>query len=164
LFYKKNKKVVSKQPPIFKWQKKCTKPVTLKKFKFIQPFGPNVQVDLDSPLAIFETFFDGELFNIIITQTELYVTQKNKNFPISIEEIKAFFGILVIMGFHKLPTLRSYWSTDFNFSVSRISNIMSLKRFLQILRFLHINENTKIPKRGEPDHHKLYKVLPLIEN
>lgn len=160
----KNKKVVSKQPLIFKWQKKCTKPVTFKKFKFIQPFGPNVQVDLDSPLAIFETFFDDELFNIIITQTQLYATQKNKNFSISIEEIKAFFGILIIMGFHKLPTLRSYWSTDFNFSVSRISNIMSLKRFLQILRFLHINDNTKMPKRGEPNHHKLYKVLPLIEN
>lgn len=129
LFHKKNKKVVSKQPLILKWQKKCTKPVTFKKFKFIQPFSPNVQVDLDSPLAIFETFFDDELFNIIVSQTELYATQKNKSFSISIEEIKAFFGVLIIMGFHKLPTLRSYWSTNLNFSVSRISNIMSLKRF-----------------------------------
>jgi len=69
-----NKKVVSKMPIIFKWQKKCIRPVTFKKFKFIQPFGPNVQVDLDSPLAIFETFFYDELFNIIITQTEFYAT------------------------------------------------------------------------------------------
>lgn len=159
----KKKKFLPK-PITYQWTKTTKGPRTFKKFKFDQPFGPNIPIDLDSPLAIFQTFFDNELFEHIKIQTELYASQNNKNITISIEEIKAFFGILIIMGFHKLPTLRSYWSNDSNFHVERISNIMSLKRFLQILRYLHINDNTKMPTRGEQNYHKLFKVLPLIQN
>lgn len=68
------------------------------------------------------------------------------------------------MGFHPLPSLRQYWSCDKNFRVDRIADLISQKRFLQILRFLHINDNNNMPKRGEPNFDKLYKIRPLIEN
>lgn len=144
--------------------KKNSVPSTYKKFKYNQPYGPNVPVDLESPLAIFETFFDSQLFEHIKIQTELYTSQKNKNFTTSIEELKAFLGLLILMVFHKLPSLKLYWSTDLNFHVERVAKVMSVKRFLQLLRFLHMNDNTQIPKRGESDFNKLYKVLPLIES
>lgn len=51
------------------------------------------------------------------------------------------------MGFHRLPSLRLYWSADENFYNHRISNIMTQKRFLNILRYLHLNDNSKMPKR-----------------
>lgn len=80
------------------------------------------------------------------------------------DELKAFLGVLVIMGFHTLPSLKQYWSTDKNFHVSRVANIMTQKRFLQILRNNHLNDNNKMPKRGERGFDKLYKLRPLIES
>lgn len=39
---------------------------------------------------------------------------------------------------------------------------MSLKRFLSILRFIHLNNNLTMTKRGHVDYDKLYKMRPLI--
>ncbi|XP_015375252.1 PREDICTED: piggyBac transposable element-derived protein 4-like, partial [Diuraphis noxia] len=132
------------------------------RFKFTQPFGPKVPVDINSPIDIFKLFFDDDILHTFKTQSELYAAQCNQKFFTSVEELQAFFGCLIIMGFHKLPTIRCYWSTDANFQVPRISSIMSLKRFLSILRFLHLNDNLSMPKRGHVNYDKLYKVRPLI--
>jgi hypothetical protein len=79
-----------------------------------------------------------------------YAQQKGKDLDIQKEELKAFLGILVIMGFHQLPNLRMYWSTDGNLHVQRIADIMPIKRFLSILRLLHLNDNTTVPKKVPP--------------
>lgn len=39
---------------------------------------------------------------------------------------------------------------------------MTLKRFLKVLRYLHVNDNEVMPKKGEPEFDKLYKVRPII--
>ncbi|KAG5866483.1 hypothetical protein JTB14_027542 [Gonioctena quinquepunctata] len=46
--------------------------------------------------------------------------------------------------------------------VSRIANTISLKRFLTILRYLHINNNENAPKKGDPNFDKLYKLKPMM--
>nr|CAI5823126.1 unnamed protein product [Callosobruchus analis] len=79
------------------------------------------------------------------------------------DELQAFFGMLLIMGFHTLSSLRLYWSTDQNFHVSRISSIMSQKRFLHILRYLHLNDNDVMPQRGNDRFDRLYKVRPPVD-
>ncbi|CAI6348589.1 unnamed protein product [Macrosiphum euphorbiae] len=158
----KKKKKFPQPTLIFKWKKKGCRPKTFRRYKFTQPFGPKVPVDINSPIDIFKLFFDDDILYTFKTQSELYAAQCNQQFVTSIEELQAFFGCLIIMGFHKLPTIRSYWSTDANFQVPRISSIMSLKRFLSILRFLHLNNNLTMPKRGHVNYDKLYKVRPLI--
>lgn len=158
----KKKKRVPQPTLIFKWKKKGYRPKTFRRFKFTQPFGPKVPVDINSPIDIFKLFFDDDILHTFKTQSELYAAQCNQQFFTSVEELQAFFGCLIIMGFHKLPTIRSYWSTDANFQVPRISSMMSLKRFLSILRFLYLNNNLSMPKRGHVYYDKLYKVRPLI--
>ncbi|KAG5862217.1 hypothetical protein JTB14_001592 [Gonioctena quinquepunctata] len=37
-----------------------------------------------------------------------------------------------------------------------------MKRFLKILRFLHLADNEQMPKKGEDGYNKLYKVQPLL--
>ncbi|KAG8243156.1 hypothetical protein J6590_108659 [Homalodisca vitripennis] len=66
------------------------------------------------------------------------------------------------MGFHNLPSMRLYWSSDSVFHVDAIARVMTQKRFLKLLRYLHLNDNCKIPKRGEPNYDRLYKVRPMI--
>ncbi|XP_025413752.1 uncharacterized protein LOC112685917 isoform X1 [Sipha flava] len=99
----------------FKWKKQGNRSKTFRRFKFTQPFGPNVPVVINSPIDIFKLFFDDNILYTFKTQSELYAARCNQHFVTSVEELKAFFGCLIIMGFHKLPTIRSYWSSDTNF-------------------------------------------------
>jgi hypothetical protein len=66
------------------------------------------------------------------------------------------------MGFHTLPSMRLYWNSDQNFAFSRICDVMPLKRFLKIVRYIHLNDNQCTPKKGEAHYDKLYKVRPFL--
>lgn len=148
-----------------KWTKNLRFQEKFKNFNFSQNFGstlPNIG-DV-TPLQIFKKMFSDELLNKIVEETNLYASQNKHNFSIEIDELQAFFGILVIMGFHHLPGMRMYWSYDPNFRVERIANIMSIKRFLAILRHIHLNNNEKCPKKGENNFDRLYKLRPLIDH
>jgi hypothetical protein len=68
------------------------------------------------------------------------------------------------MGIHPLPSMKVYRSEDENFHIERIARIMTLKRFLFILRHLHLNDNTKMPNRGTNGYDKLYKLRSLIDH
>ncbi|KAL3269481.1 hypothetical protein HHI36_008549 [Cryptolaemus montrouzieri] len=76
-----------------------------------------------------------------------YASQKSKQF-----QLETFFAILIIMGFHALPSMRLYWSVNNNTRVDRVANIMSQKRFL------HLNDNEKMPKRDLSEFDKMYKL------
>jgi hypothetical protein len=102
-----------------------------------------VLVEIKSPMQNFDIYFS-DFYQYIVDQSNLYSNQCGKNLNLSIIEFKAFLGILIIMGFHRLPSLRLYWNADENFYNHRISNIMTQKRFLNILRYLHLNDNSKI--------------------
>lgn len=62
------------------------------------------------PVAHFKKFFSDKVFDLIVTQTNLYAEQQNINWqPVDKQEISAFLGILIIMGYHILPhTLGAY--------------------------------------------------------
>lgn len=98
-------------------------------------------------------------------QTNLYAAQnKQKNWvDVSDVEIQAFLGLLILMGIHPLANLDLYWATDPLFCVPEIANVMTSKRFKMILRNLHLNDNQKMPKRGEPEFDKLYKIRPIVD-
>ena len=48
-----------------------------------------------------------ELVDFIVLETNRYANSKGEVFVTTSEEIKAFLGIVLLMGYHKLPTLRS---------------------------------------------------------
>ncbi|KAF0711469.1 piggyBac transposable element-derived protein 4-like, partial [Aphis craccivora] len=52
------------------------------------------------------------------------------------------FNFNELYGPNVLPSLRLYWSADEHFYNHRISNVMTQKRFLNILRYLHLNDNS----------------------
>ncbi|CAG5046982.1 unnamed protein product [Parnassius apollo] len=117
------------------------------------------------PHTYFGLFFSEEILSVIVEQTNLYAAQnKQKNWvDVSVVEIQEFLGILVLMGVHPLPNLDLYWATDPLFCVREIADVMTSKRFKMILRNLHLNDNTKMPQRGEPEFDKLYKIRPLVD-
>ncbi|KAL4104080.1 hypothetical protein QTP88_019393 [Uroleucon formosanum] len=136
--------------------------LTYNTFNFNEPYGLNVFVDTKSSLQNFEIFFS-DFYQHIVDQSNLYSQQCGKNLNLNVDELKAFLGILIIMGFNKLPSIRIYWSADENFYNPRIANVMTQKRFLNILRYIHLNDNSVMPQRGSPTFDKLYKIRPMID-
>ena len=67
-------------------------------------------------------FFDEELINLIVTETNIYAKQTiqrtrtsrhnrlNKWHPTNSEEIRKFFGLFMWMGLVRMGNITSYWS------------------------------------------------------
>lgn len=148
-----------------KWTRSDATPQTFAKSNFSRRFGVTGknEFDLSSPKKIFLTVISTIFLQYIVEQSNLYAIQNGQTLNLTMEELKAYFGMLIIMGFHSLPSLRLYWSKDCNFGVPRIQQVMPLKRFLRITRLLHFNDNLCMPRKEHADYDKLYKIRPFLE-
>ena len=64
------------------------------------------------------------------------------------------------MGRCQLSDVRDYLSEELG--QERITNGFSRKRFTDILRYLHCNDNVIALPRNNPDHDKLHKIMPVM--
>ena len=69
-----------------------------------------------------------------------------------------FLALVITMGVVNYPSLHHYWSRAWPFHTSTFSSIMSRDRFLLLLKFLHLANNTEQVPRGQPGHDRLYKL------
>ena len=126
----------------------------------VQPFVPS-----DGPLDFFNRFFDTAVYDLLVSQTNLYASQQKIRFwqDVDVAEMKAFIGILIAMGLHDVPHTDLCWSSDPLFRIQPIANIMVAKRFKKIRQAFHLNDNSQAPPRGDANHDKLFKLRPLID-
>jgi len=68
-----------------------------------------------------------------------------------------FLGLLLISGYHNLPSEADYWSTAEDLEAPIFSKIMARDRFRVIKSCLHIADNDNLAQS------KVAKVLPLLE-
>lgn len=140
---------------------------------FLQAVGPMTILPVGAlALDFFLLFMSSRILQNILRETNWYASQtlQAKNTDpttwkqLSMEELKAFFGLLVAMSIHKLPCLRDYWSSNWVLSVSAFSRVMPLNRFLDIWNNVHLSDNTKMPKPGNSNFDKLFKVRQFIDD
>ena len=100
--------------------------------------------DNKSCTELFELFFSDKLFEHILKETARYAAEsKNESsFTLSKEELKSFLGILLLSGYHKVPSERHYWSTEEDLGVDIVKNALSRNRYLQIKSMLHFTDNS----------------------
>ena len=79
-----------------------------------------------------------------------------------LDEIKAFIGVVILMGIVKLPKISNYWATDEGFYQLSIAKVFPRDRYLQLMRYLHISDPQTMPEKTHPDY-KLYRVKPIIQ-
>lgn len=79
---------------------------------------------MNAMLNYFELFMTETFLNLIVTQLNVYASQNKQELCLTIVELKAIIGILIIMDFNVLPSMRLYWSDNENFHNSKISDIM----------------------------------------
>lgn len=112
--------------------------------------------DSDSPLDFFHRFFSADILLDIVDNTNLYSTQRTgKCIQMTLEELKDFLMILLIMGIVNMPSYLDYWSIEFRYS--QVADVMPLKRFEQIRRNIHFVDNII------SDEDRYCKIRPFIE-
>lgn len=128
------------------------------------------QQDDLSVMDAFTLIFDMDFLRMIKAETNRYARQcqnerQRTNWSIvTIDEVKRFFAITIHMSLVKKPALRDYFSTDPVLYASFPSQIgMSRDRFLSILRYIHVNDNSTYIPRDQPNHDPLHKVRPMVD-
>ena len=143
----------------------------------VKPFeedtGPTVAISADLT-ELFLSLFTPQLMEHIVVETNrfaslcLSATHRGDGpvptWETSVDELKAYFGFQILMGFNRLPEIREYWSTNSYFHYFPIASRISRNRFLEVQRFLHFVDNITIASRGEPEYDRLAKVRPVIKS
>lgn len=120
-----------------------------------------VNVEGDIPIAFFEKLFPDTLLQDILNETIRYAYANNEfNFTLTIQELKAFLGVNIMMTYIKYPSSRMYWSSISALRMDFIANTISCNRFEEIKRNLHFADNAeKENLKGD----KFWKIRPLLD-
>ena len=141
--------------------------------EFRENVGPAVACSAEmSPLDYCLLFVDNHMLTSIVRETNRFAIQcltangkdPNSWVAVTLEELKAFLGLIIAMSIHSLPSLRDYWKDDWILGVPEFAKVMPRNRFLDINRYLHLNDNSKMPARESPDVDKLFKLRPFLES
>ena len=98
------------------------------------------------PADTWNMIMDRSILESTADQSTLY-THRDKNTPdfsLTVSELHRFMGILILSGYHVLPEESHYWNSDPDLGVSVVSDCFTLKRFLQIKRFIHLADNNSL--------------------
>ena len=124
----------------------------------------------EDPLDFLELVLTDELLEMIVEETNRYALQtiptvKNTKearvrnwYPVDLEELKTFFGLVFLSGVIHKPEIDMNWSTDEVYETPYFGKCMSRNRFQIILRFLHCADNQTADKTD-----KMYKVKPVSD-
>ncbi|XP_030747121.1 piggyBac transposable element-derived protein 3-like [Sitophilus oryzae] len=111
-----------------------------------------------SPIQLFENFFEKEIIDMFVFYTNNYAASKNKRSDITPEEIKVFFGILLLSGYVSVPRRRMFWENSSDCHNNIVSNSMSRNRFEHILSNIHCCDNNNLDKND-----RFAKVRPFFD-
>lgn len=112
-----------------------------------------------TPTQYFFQFLTEEAIQLMVDNTNLYSVQKTgKSVNVTVEEMKSFIGMQIVMGIVRMPRYEYYWSRELRYPA--VADVMPLKRFEQLRRFLHVVDNDTF---DEHSSNKLFKIQPLID-
>lgn len=83
--------------------------------EFVESSGPTYQLPFDAnPLQFFMVIFPLALVQIIVDNTNFYAAQSVDQgwVDTTIDEMKAFLGLQILMGIIQLPRYTMYWSSN----------------------------------------------------
>lgn len=118
-------------------------------------------------LDLFSIVFDNKLWEILVTKTNRFAYQimhdeykrrKVDNwYPVTIDEVKAYCALCILMSEVKKSNVQLYWTTRAVVETPIFRKTMPFKRFRQISRFLHFSDNETADSSD-----RLRKVRPII--
>ncbi|KAG0442393.1 hypothetical protein HPB47_015723 [Ixodes persulcatus] len=114
--------------------------------------------EVAEPWEYFQRYFPDSLFEEFARCTNIYELQTSgTNLGTTPEEIKTFFGMMMIMGTLKFPRIRMYWQPATQ--IPSVSEAMGVNRFFKLRSALHVTETSS--PRAPTD--KFWKVRPVLD-
>ena len=164
-------------PTAPKWRHVFTPRTDLPPFTPVAPPGPTSSLGAEkSALDFFYLFLDDDFFLSLLNETDLFAQQEREKAPDkhkmawtrpSLEEFKAFFGLIFLMGIDVRPDSKMYWSTDYYLQLPAFPKIMTRDRFFQIYRYLHFRDNNDpsiVTNRLDPGYDAIWKIRPIVDH
>ncbi|KAK4328232.1 hypothetical protein Pmani_001351 [Petrolisthes manimaculis] len=114
-----------------------------------------------TPIDIFKYMWNDEVMELMREETNRYHQQKfGKELFVTVNELYQVLGIFLLSGYNKVPNRRLFWSRQADTRNNSVVQCgMSINRFEDIIRSLHVVDNTK-----KPEHDRIYKVRPLFDH
>ena len=139
----------------------------LEDFPFAETEGLKLRLpEKPNCLDFVELYLTDEIMNMIVIETNRYADQyflQNEDHldnsylslwnPVTNAEMKAFFGLVLLMGVIYKPNIHMYWSLDIFYSTPLFSQVMARDKFFLILKFLHFNDNSTLDTTNENFDH-----------
>ena len=117
------------------------------------------QVVNESFLECIGHFWTDDWLKFICEQSRVYAHQKSLQSDVmTADNLRVFFGILVLSGYNKLPHRRLYWSSKEDAQNLLVTNSMRRDTFDQIMRCFHFTDNMKV------NTDRFFKVRPIFEH
>ena len=83
--------------------------------------------------------------------------EEHKWVDTSAPEIRALFGINIMMGINSLPQYKMYWHKDMFLGNDGIKRTMPISSYEKLTQYLHVSDKASEP-RHEGAYDKLYKI------
>ena len=121
----------------------------------------------DSALGFIQLFISRELLEHLLIETNKYARQfqsshenKSKEWkPVTLTELAKYLGLTVLMGIVQLPEIAMYWALNEKYGQPVFYQTMSYKRYIEINKYLHFNDNENISTENSD---RLFKIRPVI--
>lgn len=128
------------------------------------------QTDLDdtflnlvTPYEFFKYFFDDDLVEHIVRESNRYCTTKtSKPMNINAYDLLRYFGILTFSAVIQCTNMRTYWHSDVGHPL--VLNTMPVPKFEKIREFLHFTNNVAQKDSTECGYDPMFKIRPVIES
>ena len=113
-------------------------------------------------LHYFENFFDKEMIDLVVEETNRYANQSGAvNWtPVTSDEIKLFLAITVLQGAVQKPTLQMYWTKDHLLKRIFFRKSHVLQKVSKNKDHLHLANNEAYDLASHPNS-KLNKVWSI---
>ena len=103
------------------------------------------------------------LLSILKIESERYANQNGRAREVSEDEFSAFLGIYILMGIHKLPSIKSL--VDGGLWNPLIPKTMTGTRFMENLRNIHLTDNfQKLSSKDNMKYDRVWKMRPLLDH
>ena len=76
-----------------------------------------------TPKDYFELFFDDEIFNLIVEETNRYASEKNRSLIVDENDKKCFIAILVLSGYLAPARRRLFWENATDMHHALVTNL-----------------------------------------
>lgn len=124
--------------------------------------------DNPTPLKVLDQVLTEIFWKMIVEETNRYASQiiakegANKRnlkwFPVTLDEMKGYIALCIIMSQVKKSNLGSYWSKRTIINTPIFAATMPRDRFFDISKFLHFTDNEKLDKND-----RIRKIRNLVD-